>query len=123
MTTSEEQFRIWMVEVAKCVVGSDEPYSAGLERDYRKVWEASRAALLIELPQRIEPDYKNDYFAGAKNGYNQGVDECAAAIHRARVKSFIGTRENCRGLNVDHRWVSSEFSDTTFCSKCGARRQ
>lgn len=62
MKTSEEQFRTFMAEVAKCEVGSSEPYAAGLERDYRRVWQASREALVIELPKAMEgPDVDDDY--------------------------------------------------------------
>lgn len=25
----------------------------------------------------------------------------------------------CRGLNLEHRWQTSEFSDRKFCTKCG----
>ena len=44
MTTTREAFEAWMVNVAKIIVGSTDPYPAGLERDYRQVWKAATAA-------------------------------------------------------------------------------
>lgn len=37
-------FEAWMVSEAKCIVGSRDPYPAGLERDWWKVWLAARRA-------------------------------------------------------------------------------
>jgi hypothetical protein len=39
-----EQFEAWMTDVAKIVVGSSDPYPAGLERDYWRVWQAALAS-------------------------------------------------------------------------------
>lgn len=44
MNAKEEALRAfekWMVDVAKIIVGSTDPYPAGLERDYRQVWLAA----------------------------------------------------------------------------------
>lgn len=42
-----EAFEKWMIDEAKCVVGSSDPYPAALESDYWRVWQAAweRAAL------------------------------------------------------------------------------
>ena len=37
------QFETWMVNTAKIIVGSTDPYPAGLERDYWRVWQAATA--------------------------------------------------------------------------------
>lgn len=47
---TREDFEAWMRESAKIIVGSSDPYPAGLERAYWKVWQASRAAIEVELP-------------------------------------------------------------------------
>lgn len=39
-----ELFEAWMVNEAKIIVGSTDPYPAGLERDYWRVWQAARSA-------------------------------------------------------------------------------
>ena len=43
MSTAQDQqsrpaFERWMIEEAKIVIGSSDPYPARLERDYWKVW-------------------------------------------------------------------------------------
>jgi len=38
------QFEAWMTDTAKIIVGSNDPYPAGLERDYWRVWQAALAA-------------------------------------------------------------------------------
>lgn len=45
-TLEEERaaFEHWMVNEAKIIVGSTDPYPAGLERDFWRVWQA-RAAI------------------------------------------------------------------------------
>ena len=38
------RFEKWMTDVAKIIVGSSDPYPAGLERDYWRVWQAALSA-------------------------------------------------------------------------------
>ena len=62
--TSREEFEVWMRDYAKIVVGSGDPYPAGLERDYWRVWQASRAALefdLSDLSNCFSPDDCGDW--------------------------------------------------------------
>lgn len=40
MTTMREAFEKWMVNVRKCIVGSSDPYPAGLEQDAWQAWIA-----------------------------------------------------------------------------------
>lgn len=42
MTPSRKAFEIWMLNVKKCIVGSKDPYPAGIEREAWKAWEAGR---------------------------------------------------------------------------------
>lgn len=44
------EFEHWMIHVAKFVVGSNDPYPAGIERDWWRVWQASRAAMQTAEP-------------------------------------------------------------------------
>lgn len=38
-----DAFERWMTDEAKCIVGSTDPYTAGLERQYWSLWQAARA--------------------------------------------------------------------------------
>ena len=55
-------FEAWMVNKAKIIIGSSDPYPKGLERDYWNVWQAAtavereRAALVCDqLGGDIDP--------------------------------------------------------------------
>lgn len=63
-----EEFEAWMRDTAKVVVGSSHPYSSGLERDYWRVWQASRAAVLVELPSHYCYDNPGEAY-GAMSRY------------------------------------------------------
>ena len=41
---SRAEFERWMVEDFKCVVGSSDPYPAGIERDMWRCWQAATSA-------------------------------------------------------------------------------
>lgn len=49
MADTREQFEAWMVGEAKIMVGSSDPYPAGLERDYWRVWQAALASRPAEV--------------------------------------------------------------------------
>jgi len=52
----EAAFVRWMTEEAKCIVGSADPYPAGIERRNRKIWNAAwRAARQSAGATRQEP--------------------------------------------------------------------
>lgn len=56
---------------------------------WHSAWQASREALVIELPEFDEPLYHSP---GSPNqhsaqGYNQALDQCRDAIHAAGVKT------------------------------------
>lgn len=42
MNSSRKAFEIWMLNVKKCIVGSKDPYPAGIEREAWETWEAGR---------------------------------------------------------------------------------
>jgi hypothetical protein len=52
MTNERLDFERWMRDEAKCVVGSSDPYPAGLERMYWQCWQAARRS--IEPPAPLE---------------------------------------------------------------------
>lgn len=74
MKSSREQFEEWWANyVDKCAhqVEDVEYYAA------KEAWQASRAAIEIELPDKVmvEDDFDN--------GHNCAIDYCADAIHAA----------------------------------------
>lgn len=75
MKTSEKQFEEWAnAQLNVCIPSA------------WQAWKASRESLCVELPERIPQEYKNDYWSGAKNGFNQGVETCGVLLERAGVK-------------------------------------
>lgn len=49
-------FELWMVNEAKFIVGSADPYPSGVERDWWRVWQAAtRAAAPAWLPIETAP--------------------------------------------------------------------
>lgn len=38
------------------------------------------------------------------------------------TKHATDDQENCRGLRLQHRWASGEFTGREFCTKCGEMR-
>lgn len=48
MTRTRAAFERWMVEAKKCVIGSHDPYPAGIERDMWECWQAALRAQLAE---------------------------------------------------------------------------
>ena len=74
-----EAFEKWMVNKAKIIIGSSDPYPAGLERDYWRVWQA-RAALANPNNQDAEQNNKNkrsDYPANCQlSDFHCSYPEC-----------------------------------------------
>jgi hypothetical protein len=58
--TEREQFGEWMLNDEKCIVGSSDPYPAGIERRNWRVWhfawQASRRAALEEVIAYLETE-------------------------------------------------------------------
>src|SRR5258708_1127815 len=50
-------FERWMIDTAKIIIGSQDPYPAGLERDFWRVWQAAwRAGRAIESRKNSRSD-------------------------------------------------------------------
>lgn len=76
MKSSREQFERWFGD------NFDRPYYSDDEREDLKVytflaWRASRAAIEIELPDKVMVEDEFDI------GHNWAIDYCADAIHAA----------------------------------------
>lgn len=82
MKSSREQFEEW----AKSSGSDMERYKTGINKgDFKNpvmrkmwlAWQASRAAIEIELPDKVMVEDEFD------NGHNCAIDYCADAIHAA----------------------------------------
>ncbi|MGT7734706.1 ead/Ea22-like family protein, partial [Escherichia coli] len=62
-------FERWMVEDEKCIVGSSDPYPAGIESRNWRAWNACRAAMLHSAePASNHEELPLDYLQGQKDG-------------------------------------------------------
>ena len=75
-----EEYNVWYAEKIG-VLGTRQ------HKEWFAPWSASRAAIEVELPERMEFAEKGgDYFDGARNGYNQCIDACAVSLRFAGLK-------------------------------------
>lgn len=93
MSEVDKQFEEWYRNFAKSAY--DEPdLTRNQNGEYRdsnvprafEAWKASRDSIEVTLPERIPPEYKNDYWSGAKNGFNQCIDSCRISLKIAGVR-------------------------------------
>lgn len=89
------EFEVWRKEQIASLMRTGYPEAAKAFRDlgsihwmaWQSSWQASRAAIDVELPVRMEFAEKGgDYFDGARNGYNQCIDACAVSLKFAGLK-------------------------------------
>ncbi|WP_312708647.1 hypothetical protein [Stenotrophomonas sp.] len=82
---SRAQFEAWMTDTAKIIVGSNDPYPAGLERDYWRVWQAALAAT---GKQQVGEEVEDDRFPGGFADAIAYVNELEELAEAAHVKVF-----------------------------------
>ena len=70
------EFEVWLEQNSMFPI--DGPRAAG----YWSCWQASRAALCVELPLPVKRAF-HEYDLG----YNEALDHCEEAIHAAGVKT------------------------------------
>lgn len=75
-------FEKHMLEVEKIIIGSSDPYPAGLEKTYWRIWQASREA--IAIPSSSDSEY---WFEGTFQHmrYERDVEK-AITSHGIRIK-------------------------------------
>lgn len=56
-------------------------------------------------------------------GLRQLLVACEEEQYPGRFDDTDYVGHGCRGLDLDHRWQKSEFSDKVFCTKCGEQKQ
>lgn len=78
---SRAQFEAWMKKT-----GQNPPYAT--KRGHWEIWQASRAAIEIELPEKITPHNTNEsgYVIGQAAMYDEAIDDCAEAIRSIGIR-------------------------------------
>ncbi|AEZ66181.1 hypothetical protein EXT67_20860 [Pectobacterium atrosepticum] len=91
---SRAQFEEW----AKVVILSLEVFKNGdhkgeykrkITRDTWEAWEASRAAIEVELPEKISPHNTNEsgHVIGEADMHDEAIDDCGEALGKAGRKN------------------------------------
>ncbi|WP_414613224.1 hypothetical protein [Stenotrophomonas pavanii] len=108
------RFEKWMTDVAKIIAGSSDPYPAGLERDYWRVWQAALSAQLSTGGQDAHEmaDALERIAAGSLSDY-EGVDadelhilRCAKLIRDLAARQPVESEEN---VAADTYWTLAEM--------------
>lgn len=84
--TSREQFEVWLraqPHVLNVGVESDGTYTLHEDRVAWEAWQASRAAVEVQLPDHR--DYE-ETLSDHELGFNTGLEFCAEAIRAAGIK-------------------------------------
>ena len=85
--TSREQFEEWAKENGMSLVYGDCDYVYSPTAWAWKAWQASRAAIEIECPEKREREaFSTDFEDGVTFGYNDAISECEGRIRAAGVK-------------------------------------
>ena len=87
MDKSREQFEEWFnceVFNLKLATAND----VNLVNCYWDAWQASRAAIEVELPVKISPHNKNEWghVYPEAEGYDEAIDDCTLAIIEQGLK-------------------------------------
>lgn len=96
--TSREQFEAWAEEAGALPWGylkkqrtQNDGYSVQIYNYMWSAWQASREAVVIQLPDRR--DYE-ETLSDHELGFNTGLEQCAEAIRSAGIKVIEGEKKN-----------------------------
>ncbi len=85
MDESRKQFEEWFENYTGC--DPKNKIYANMVEMYWQAWQASRAAIEIECPGKIEREaFSTDFEDGVTFGYNDAISECEGLIRAAGVK-------------------------------------
>lgn len=85
MDESRKQFEEWFENYTGC--DPKNKIYANMVEMYWQAWQASRAAIEIECPRKIEREaFSTDFEDGVTFGYNDAISECEGRIRAAGVK-------------------------------------
>jgi hypothetical protein len=125
--SQREQFEKWMIEKAKIIIGSNDPYPKGLERDYWKVWQASSKVAQARIDELTKSNHKEllDHYAETND-----FAECIATVKHlekqitaleARNRELVESLDRILKLSqispVVDKYGSARFETTSICLK------
>lgn len=86
MTDVREEFEAWHhAEFGYVVKAEDDPTQDGQCANRWKVWQASRAALKVELPER-QGTNRSEWLQTWNNGYNTCHERVTEALQQAGIE-------------------------------------
>ncbi|MBG4858147.1 hypothetical protein GHU23_02545 [Pseudomonas aeruginosa] len=86
-----DEFETWHhAEFGYCVPEEEDPLAIGECVKRWRIWQASRAALRVELPEKMEPT-RNIYGNLIIGSYNAVLDAVKEALQQAGIEVKHGT--------------------------------
>ncbi|EIU3489451.1 hypothetical protein AVM47_015615 [Pseudomonas aeruginosa] len=88
MPDMREEFEAWHhAEFGYCVPEEEDPLAIGECAKRWRIWRASRAALKVELPEKIGPhNMVGRHVLPEAAGYDDAIDDCREAIQQAGIE-------------------------------------
>ncbi|WP_121498101.1 hypothetical protein [Pseudomonas aeruginosa] len=83
-----EEFEAWHhAEFGYCVPEEEDPLAIGECVKRWRIWQASRAALRVELPEKIGPhNMVGRHVLPEAAGYDDAIDDCREALQQAGIE-------------------------------------
>ncbi|MFW5224297.1 hypothetical protein ACOAM9_09945 [Pseudomonas aeruginosa] len=83
-----EEFEAWHhAEFGYCVPEEEDPLAIGECAKRWRIWQASRAALRVELPEKISPhNMVGRHVLPEAAGYDDAIDDCREALQQAGIE-------------------------------------
>ncbi|WAW38806.1 hypothetical protein O2604_17235 [Pseudomonas aeruginosa] len=88
MPDMREEFDAWHhAEFGYCVPEEEDPLAIGECVKRWRIWQASRAALRVELPEKIGPhNMVGRHVLPEAAGYDDAIDDCREALQQAGIE-------------------------------------
>ncbi len=87
MTDIREEFEAWHhAEFGYCISEEDDAWNAGECAKRWETWQASRAALKVELPMLMKQSSSETYTDGVRAGWNACRDELQENLQQAGIE-------------------------------------
>ncbi len=88
MPDMREEFEAWHhAEFGYCVPEEEDPLAIGECVKRWRIWQASRAALRVELPEKIGPhNMVGRHVLPEAAGYDDAIDDCREALQQAGIE-------------------------------------
>lgn len=95
MPDMREEFEAWHhAEFGYCVPEEEDPLAIGECVKRWRIWQASRAALRVELPSEKEESNVNYRFSEYSHSRAQGFNDCLELVREALQQAGIEVKQN-----------------------------